>query len=114
MLKKNTCYSPWRTADWLKHKPIHAFTLNITGFKEGKGRYAGMLGAFECEDRMEDLRVCVSAGLDAETRKVFWQTKEILIHQKIEVEAASISQNAAGGKSLRHPVFVGLHREIDW
>ena len=112
MLKKDTPYSPWRTDDWLKHKPIHNFALSITGFKEGKGRYAGMLGAFECEDRMEDLRVCVSAGLDAETRKTVWQNKKHMLHQMIEVAAASISQNAAGGKSLRHPVFVSFLERV--
>ena len=104
----NAPYECKRTASWLKLKPFIEVSLAVTAVEEGTGRNVGKLGALVCEgeDDGKSIRVNVGSGFSDSDRDNYWESRETLIGQIVEVRADAITQNQDGSYSLRFPLFL--------
>ena len=102
-------YKCKRSHAWLKVKPFIEVTLSVIDVEEGTGRNEGKLGALivEGEDDGKFFHLNVGSGLTDENREVFWEHKDKLIGQLVEVraDAATKSQDSDDVWSLRFPRF---------
>lgn len=100
-------YECKRTHAWLKAKPFIEVTLEVVEVEEGTGRNKGRLGAFVCQgvDDGKDIRVNVGSGFTDAHRDSYWNNRDALIGQLVEVRADAITQNQDGTYSLRFPRF---------
>jgi DNA ligase-1 len=99
-----------RSTAWLKQKPFIEVSLAVTAVEEGTGRNKGKLGAVVCEgeDDGKKIVVNVGSGFTDEQRAEFWEAKDSLIGQVVEVraDAATRSQDSEDCWSLRFPRFL--------
>ena len=101
-------YECKRSTTWLKSKPFIEISLKVTNFEEGTGRNIGRLGAIiaEGEDDGKFFKLNIGSGFTDEQRLEYWQKRDSLIGQVIEVRADSISKGQDGSHwSLRFPRF---------
>jgi DNA ligase-1 len=89
-------------------KPFIEVSLTINTVEEGTGRNQGKLGALVCsgndDGRMIDVNV--GSGFTDEQRAEFWEDREVLVNQVVEVRADAVTQNQDGSYSLRFPRFL--------
>lgn len=97
-----------RSTDWLKQKPFIEVSLEIVDVEEGTGRNVGRLGAVICRgvDDGREILVNVGSGFTDSNRREFWDSRDTLPGQVIEVRADAITQNQDGTYSLRFPRFM--------
>jgi len=99
-----------RSVAWLKQKPYIEVSLAVTAVEEGTGRNQGKLGALVCEGEDDGKRIVVNvgSGFTDEQRAEFWQARDTLIGQVVEVraDAATRSQDSQDLWSLRFPRFL--------
>lgn len=110
--EKYSYYRKGRNNAWVKLKPNLEVTLQITDVVEGLGKNKNKLGSLICEgnDLEHFLRVSVGTGFSDEQRKNFWNNKNNLIGQFIDIQADSISFNKNKNcYSLRFPKFVRIN-----
>jgi len=100
-------YECKRTHAWLKAKPFIEVTLEVTAVEEGTGRNEGRLGALVCagQDDGKDIRVNVGSGFTDDNRTQFWNDRDAVIGNLVEVRADAVTQNQDGTFSLRFPRF---------
>jgi DNA ligase-1 len=100
-------YECKRSHAWLKAKPFIEVTLEVVDVEEGTGRNAGRLGALVCrgEDDGRMVEVNCGSGFSDADRDSFWNSRDALINQLVEVRADAITQNQDGTYSLRFPRF---------
>jgi len=100
-------YECKRTHAWLKAKPFIEVTLEVKEIEEGTGRNEGRLGAFVCEGVDDDrhISVNVGSGFTDANRDDFWNSRNSIIGNLVEVRADAITQNQDGTYSLRFPRF---------
>ena len=100
-------YECKRSHAWLKAKPFIEVTLEVKEIEEGTGRNEGRLGAFVCEgvDDGKNIRVNVGSGFTDANRDDFWNSKDSIIGNLVEVRADAVTQNQDGTYSLRFPRF---------
>jgi len=100
-------YECKRTHAWLKAKPFIEVTLKVVEVEEGTGRNAGRLGAIVCEgiDDGKDICVNVGSGFSDVHRDEYWDNRDTLIGNLVEVRADAVTQNQDGTYSLRFPRF---------
>ena len=101
-------YECKRSTTWLKSKPFIEISLEVKDYEEGTGRNKGKLGAIIAEGIDEDkkFKTNVGSGFTDLQRKEFWEDKDKLIGQIIEIRADSISKSQDGENwSLRFPRF---------
>ena len=104
----NDLYESKRSHAWLKIKPFIEVTLKVIEIQEGSGKHEGKLGAFsvEGEDDGKFFSLSVGSGLTDEDREKFWEARDKLIGQLIEIRADAITQSSEGEHfSLRFPRF---------
>jgi DNA ligase-1 len=105
-------YECKRSSFWMKWKPTITVDLNIIGFEEGTGRNQGRVGAIICEgtDDGKFIRVNVGSGFTDDQRIEFWDAKDSLIGQIVEVraDAATRNQDSEDVWSLRFPRFLNF------
>jgi len=103
-------YEAKRSHSWLKMKPFIEVSLTVVGIEEGTGRNEGKLGALICEgeDDGKQIHVNVGSGFTDADRKEFWESKDSLSGQIIEIraDAATRSQDSENVYSLRFPRFL--------
>lgn len=97
-----------RSTDWLKQKPFIEVSLEITDVEEGTGRNVGRLGAIVCRgiDDGREIVVNVGSGFTDSNRSEYWDSRDSLPGQIVEVRADAITQNQDGTFSLRFPRFM--------
>jgi DNA ligase-1 len=97
-----------RHVAWLKQKPFIEVSLEITAVEEGTGKNEGRLGALVCSgvDDGKTIVVNVGSGFTDDQRIEFWNDRESLPGQIVEVRADAITQNQDGTYSLRFPRFL--------
>ncbi len=99
---------PWeakRSTQIVKMKEILEIDLKVTGWQEGTGKYKGMMGALECENKDGSIVVSVGTGFVDEHRNKF--TKDYSIGKVITIQYnAVIDRKSDNIKSLFLPVFV--------
>ena len=100
-------YECKRTHAWLKAKPFIEVTLEVVEIEEGTGRNAERLGAFVCEgvDDNRHITVNVGSGFTDANRDDFWNSRDSIIGNLVEVRADAITKNQDGTYSLRFPRF---------
>lgn len=103
-------YECKRSTSWLKQKPFIEVSLAVVDVEEGTGKNQGRLGALICEgeDDGKKIRVNVGSGFSDEQREEFWNFKQDLMGQVVEVraDAATKSQDSEEVYSLRFPRFL--------
>jgi DNA ligase-1 len=101
-------YECKRSVAWLKQKPFIEVSLEIIGVEEGTGKNVGRLGAFVCSGTDDGvfITVNVGSGFTDEQRIEFWNSRDALLGQIVEVRADAITQNQDGSYSLRFPRFL--------
>lgn len=97
-----------RSTDWLKQKPFIEVSLEITDVEEGTGRNIGRLGAVICSgtDDGREIVVNVGSGFTDRDRREYWDARDTLRGQIVEVRADAVTQNQDGTFSLRFPRFM--------
>ena len=100
-------YECKRTHAWLKAKPFIEVTLEVIAVEEGTGRNEGRLGALVCagQDDGKDIKVNVGSGFTDDNRSQFWDARNDVIGNLVEVRADAVTQNQDGTYSLRFPRF---------
>ena len=100
-------YECKRSPSWLKIKPIIEVTLTIKGIEEGQGKFLGTTGALVCEgvDDGVHIKVNVGSGLSDDQRDMFWDNRDVIIGDLVEIRADAITQAENGEYSLRFPRF---------
>ena len=101
-------YESKRSTSWLKSKPFIEISLEVKNYEEGTGRNKGKLGAIiaEGEDNGKFFKLNIGSGFTDSQRQIFWNNKEKLIGQIVEVRADSVSKSQDGDSwSLRFPRF---------
>jgi DNA ligase-1 len=105
----NEGYKCKRSHAWLKVKPFIEVSLTVTEVVEGTGRNEGKLGALVVEgtDDGKFFHLNVGSGLTDEDREVFWEAKNKVVGQVVEIraDAVTISQDEQA-YSLRFPRFL--------
>jgi len=104
----NAVYECKRSTSWLKQKPFIEVSLEIKDVEEGTGKNAGRLGAVVCEgiDDGKAIAVNVGSGFSDSDRDSFWDSRDTLPGQIVEVRADAVTQNQDGTYSLRFPRFL--------
>jgi len=104
----NAIYECKRSTSWLKQKPFIEVSLEIKDVEEGTGKNAGRLGAVVCEgvDDGKAIAVNVGSGFSDSDRDSFWDSRDTLPGQIVEVRADAVTQNQDGTYSLRFPRFL--------
>ena len=97
-----------RHVSWLKQKPFIEVSLTIVAVEEGTGRNVGKLGALVCEGEDDEklIKVNVGSGFSDSDRDSFYQSRDTLPNQVVEVRADAVTQNQDGTYSLRFPRFL--------
>jgi DNA ligase 1 len=100
-------YECKRSHAWLKAKPFIEVTLEVKHVEEGTGRNAGRLGAFVCEGADDGKTICVNvgSGFTDSNRDDYWNSRDAIIGNLVEVRADAVTQNQDGTYSLRFPRF---------
>jgi DNA ligase 1 len=100
-------YECKRTHAWLKAKPFIEVTLEVVDVEEGTGRNEGRLGAIVCKgtDDGKDIVVNVGSGFTDVHRDDYWNHRNALVGNLVEVRADAVTQNQDGTYSLRFPRF---------
>jgi DNA ligase 1 len=101
-------YECKRSVAWLKLKPFIEVSLEVNDVEEGTGRNQGRLGALVCsgQDDGRDITVNVGSGFSDDHRRTYWDARDQLVGQIVEVRADAITQNQDGSYSLRFPRFL--------
>ena len=101
-------YESKRSASWLKQKPFIEVSLEVTDVEEGTGKNEGKLGALVCSgvDDGKTIVVNVGSGFTDDLRSDFWNSRDSLPGQIVEVRADAVTQNQDGTYSLRFPRFL--------
>ena len=103
-------YECKRSVAWLKLKPYIEVSLTVVAVEEGTGRNVGKLGALICEgeDDGKRIRVNVGSGFSDIHRDTYWQERDKVVGQIVEVraDAATKSQDSEETWSLRFPRFL--------
>ena len=111
MIKDPTApYECKRSVAWLKLKPFIEVSLTVTAVEEGTGKNIGKLGALVCEgeDDGKLIKVNVGSGFSDSDRDSFYQSRDALLDQIVEVRADAVTQNQDSTYSLRFPRFKGF------
>jgi DNA ligase-1 len=103
-------YECKRNVAWLKLKPFIEVSLSVLDVEEGTGRNVGRLGALVCSgvDDGKDIVVNVGSGFTDDNRCTYWDSRDELLGNIVEVRADAITQNQDGTYSLRFPRFKGF------
>ena len=101
-------YECKRSISWLKLKPFIEVSLEVVDVEQGTGKNAGRLGAVVCEgvDDDKNIRVNVGSGFSDIDRDNFWNSRDSVVGQIVEVRADAITQNQDGTYSLRFPRYL--------
>lgn len=109
MLKDpDAAYEVKRSVAWLKLKPFIEVSLEVTDVEEGTGKNVGRLGALVASgvDDGRTIQVNVGSGFSDDQRIEFFNSRDNLRGQIVEVRADAITQNQDGSYSLRFPRFL--------
>lgn len=101
-------YECKRSVAWLKLKPFIEVSLEVTDVEEGTGRNQGRLGALVCSGEDDGRRITVNcgSGFSDDNRTTYWDARDRLVGQIVEVRADAVTQNQDGTYSLRFPRFL--------
>jgi DNA ligase 1 len=95
-----------RSHVWMKVKPEDTIDVEVTGWKEGTGKYKGQLGALTFKHKRQTC--AAGSGLSDNQRTKLWRQRKSLIGKLMEVK---FTEETDGGRT-RHARFIRF-REHD-
>ena len=95
-----------RARGWQKIKPTETEDLIITGYKEGKGKLKGTLGALIIDREGVEISV---GGLTDAVRAKLWTVREELTGKLVEIKYDAVTPDG----SLRFPRFIKMRPDKD-
>lgn len=105
----DSVYEFKRSSNLLKIKPKRTIDLRVIDYVEHK--HKNKLGALVVS--FHGNRVNVGSGYTDEERIKLWFQRDSLLGKIIELQYMELSENRAGKKSLRFPVFLRLREDKD-
>lgn len=96
-------YKVGRSTDWMKLKPSEEIDVRITGYTEGEGKFAGLIGSI-CGVAEDGTEVSFS-GFSDELRAEISANREGFLGRWVEVRF--MQRDSKGG--FRHPQFYRWH-----
>lgn len=105
-------YQKKRSKSWIKMKKMKTIDLRVIDMENGTGKYKNVLGNLICEDKEGNL-VKVGSGFSDNQREEYWNKRNELIGNIVEIQYQEITKNKNGTKSLRFPVFVRFRDDKD-
>jgi len=100
-------YSFKRDRSWIKVKEMFTGEFKVTGFIEGEGKYAGVLGAIEID--VDGVEVDVGSGFKDAERADIWKHKKKYLGCYAEIKY----QEKTDDGSLRFPTFLRWRPDKD-
>ena len=103
----NDVFAPYefkRTWSLCKVKKMQTLDLQIIGFEEGSGKYAGTLGAILVRYKNGNI-VKVGSGFTDWLRAEIWNDQNKYLNTICEIQYFEETTNQDGGESLRFPIF---------
>lgn len=96
--------------DWVKCKRVADFSVIISGFKAGKGKYEGSLGAVAVSVYHEGklVEVGFASGMTDAERDHIWQHQSQYLGKVVDVAAQEITPDGR----LRHPRWLRLRDDV--
>ena len=97
--------------NWVKCKRVADFSVIVSGFKPGQGKYQGSLGAVAVSvfDNGKLREVGFASGMDDATRHAIWNAREQWLGKTIDVSAQEITKDGR----MRHPRWLRERDDID-
>ena len=105
-----------RAKHQIKFKGELECDLEVIGYEEGTGKYAGKLGALVCRSRSTDeqpITVSVGSGFNDDHRNNLWSVRDNLLGKIVALKYNSRIKNKQGGDSLFLPIFLELREDKD-
>ena len=102
-------YQFTRTNALLKVKVMQDCDLEIIGVQEGRGKFAGTLGALTVD--YKGTPVGVGSGISDEMRKMIWTNPDAYIGRVATIQYFEQTNDANGKLSIRFPVFKELREK---
>ena len=105
-----------RVKHQIKFKGELECDLEVVGYEEGTGKYAGQLGALVCRSRSTDaepITVNVGSGFNDDHRTSLWSVRDKLLGKIVALKYNSRIKNKQGGDSLFLPIFLELREDKD-
>lgn len=101
--------APWTrgsgtAGEIIKVKNTETFDLRVIGVEEGKGKYAGTLGALVLQGPKGPV---TCSGMSDEQRNQWWAEPSLIVGQIVEVAALGFTVKG----SLREPRFKGIRHD---
>lgn len=100
----NSSYAGKRSRAWLKWKEIETVDVRIIGYKEGQGKFMGLIGAIQFQ--APDGTVGYCSGMDDETRIFISDNQTTLLGRIIEIK--HFGKLVEG---FRHPQFIRFRED---
>lgn len=104
---------PWedkRSKGLIKFKAELECDLRVVSIDEGTGKYAGMIGALQCESEDRLVKVGVGTGLTDEDRN---RDPSYFLNKIVSIKYNEIITNNKGEKSLFLPVYIEIRFDKD-
>jgi ATP-dependent DNA ligase len=108
----NSRYMFKRSKDWVKFKEVNTVELLCTSIEEGTGKYLGMIGALNCEAKIDNknIKVKLGSGLSDGQRKM---PADCFVGHLIEAKYNTLIRDAKTGQwSLFLPRFVKVRGDL--
>ena len=105
-----------RTKSQVKFKAELECELEVTGYEEGTGKYAGKLGALVCasgQDNGKRITVSVGSGFNDADRDSLWAERDTLIGKIVSVKYNERITNKQGEESLFLPIYIEMRLDKD-
>ena len=97
--------------NWVKNKRVADFSVVISGYKPGQGKYAGSLGAVAVSVEKDGKLVEVgfaSGRTDAE-RDDIWKNRETYLGRVVDISAQEVTKDGR----LRHPRWLRFRDDVN-
>ena len=96
--------------NWVKCKRVADFSVIVTGFQQGEGKYATTLGAvlFSVYKDGKLVEVGKASGMTDAERDNIWHNRDRFLGQVIDVSAQEVT---AGGR-MRHPRWLRVRDDV--
>jgi bifunctional non-homologous end joining protein LigD len=97
--------------NWVKMKRVADFSVIVSGFKPGQGKYAGSLGAVAVSVYENGVlrEVGFASGMDDDMRHSIWKNRETYLGKTIDVSAQEVTKDGR----LRHPRWLRERDDLD-
>lgn len=107
-------YTFKRNKAWQKFKPFDSADLMVVNVIEGKGKYAGMMGAIACQGVHDDkyIETEVGSGFTDEQRSHIWRNPSDYLGRTVEIKFQEITKaEKSDHYSLRFPTFTRMRTD---